>query len=72
VTAAHRAYETLLTHFSTGWRAGPARVAASLGLFEPYARQIQQWRSGARPKVGPDARFRLAAVAERWRALLSQ
>jgi glycosyltransferase involved in cell wall biosynthesis len=72
VTAAHRAYETVLTHFSTGWRAGPARVAASLGLFDPYARQIQQWRSGARPKVGPDARFRLAAVAERWRALLSQ
>ena len=70
VTAAQRAYETLMTHVSPGWRAGPARLAAALGLFDAYAQRIQAWRSGARPKVGPDPRFRLAAVVEQWRALL--
>jgi glycosyltransferase involved in cell wall biosynthesis len=71
VTAADRIYEKLLTHVSPAWRAGPARVAASLGLFDAYAERVQAWRSGARPQVGPDPRFRLATVVERWRALLA-
>jgi len=70
VTAGYRVYERLLTHVSPGWRAGPARIAAALGLFDAYAERIQAWRSGARPMVGPDPRFRLATVVEQWRALL--
>ncbi len=70
VSAMQRAYETLLTHVSPDWRAGPARAAAALGLFDAYAERILAWRSGARPPVGPDPRFRLTAVAEQWRALL--
>ena len=72
VTTAQRTYEKLLTHVSPGWRAGPARAAAALGLFDAYVERIQAWRSGVRPQVGPDPRFRLAAVAEKWRALLGE
>jgi glycosyltransferase involved in cell wall biosynthesis len=71
VTAAHRAYETLLTHVSPGLRAGPARVAATLGLFDAYTARIRAWRSGGRPQVGPDPRFRLTTVVEQWRTLLA-
>jgi glycosyltransferase involved in cell wall biosynthesis len=70
VTVADRVYEALLSHVSPGWRAGPARAAASLGLFDVYAERISAWRAGGRPRVGPDARFRLANVADQWRALL--
>jgi glycosyltransferase involved in cell wall biosynthesis len=70
VTIAHRVYETLLTHVSPGLRAGPARIADSLGLFDSYTARIREWRSGGRPRVGPDSRFRLSVVAEQWRALL--
>jgi hypothetical protein len=41
-------------------------------LFDAYVERIQAWRSGARPQVGPDPRFRLAAIAEKWRALLGE
>lgn len=70
VTPGQRAYEALLTHVPVGWRGGPARVAALLGLFDAYAERILAWRSGARPRVGPDPRFRLAVVAAQWRELL--
>jgi glycosyltransferase involved in cell wall biosynthesis len=70
VTVAERVYENLLTHVSPGWRAGPARLAASLGLFDTFVERIRTWREGGRPTVGPDPRFRLAAVAEQWRQLL--
>lgn len=72
VTAAQRTYEGLLTHLSPAWRAGPARAAAALGLFDAFVERIEAWRSGARPQVGPDPRFRLTAVAEKWRALLGE
>jgi glycosyltransferase involved in cell wall biosynthesis len=72
VTVADRAYEVLLSHVSPGWRAGPARVAASLGMFDVYAERIAAWRGGGRPRVGPDPRFRLAAVADQWRAFLAR
>jgi glycosyltransferase involved in cell wall biosynthesis len=71
VTFVDRAYEVLLSHVSPGWRAGPARVAAALGLFDVYTERISSWRDGGRPRVGPDPRFRLAAVADQWRALLA-
>lgn len=72
VTAAHRVYETILTHVSPDLRAGPARFAAALGLFDAYTERIRAWRSGDRPHVGPDPRFRLTTIAEQWRALLAQ
>ena len=70
VTLAERVYERLLTHVSPQWRAGPAKAAAAMGLFEPYVERIRAWRNGGRPGVGPDARFRLSAVTARWRTLL--
>jgi glycosyltransferase involved in cell wall biosynthesis len=70
VTSAHRLYERLLTKFSPRVRKGPARIAAALGLFDPYVEKIRAWRSGARPVTGPDPRFRLTTVADQWRSLL--
>lgn len=70
VTIADRVYERLLTHVSPQWRAKPAQVAASLGMFEAYAERIRTWRNGGRPGVGPDPRFRLSVVTAQWRALL--
>jgi glycosyltransferase involved in cell wall biosynthesis len=72
VGVARRVYETLLTHVPPDVRAGPARVAAALGLFDAYVERIRTWRSGGRPHVGPDPRFRLATVAAQWRDLLSE
>jgi len=70
VTLADRVYEKLLSHVSPGWRAGPAKVAASLGLFEAYAERIRTWRNGERPRVGPDPRFRLSVITAQWSSLL--
>ncbi len=67
---AQRAYEAAAGTLSIRWRAGPARFAERLGLFDPYIERISAWRSGGRPKTGPDPRFRLTAVLERWRELL--
>jgi glycosyltransferase involved in cell wall biosynthesis len=70
VSTTQRVYESMLTHFSPDWRGGPARLADRLGLFDPFIERIRAWRCGARPKTGPDPRFRLTVVAERWRAML--
>jgi hypothetical protein len=45
-------------------------MAARLGLFDAHIDRIAEWRAGARPRVGPDPRFRLTHIAEQWRALL--
>lgn len=66
VTAAGRAYEGLLGGCTTRWRRWPARMAAGLGLFDVYTERIRAWREGARPVTGPDPRFRLSAVRQRW------
>ncbi len=71
VTPAERAYETAFRNVSPRWRAVPARVAASLGMFDSYIERINAWRAGGRPRVGPDPRFRLTAVAQEWRVLLA-
>jgi glycosyltransferase involved in cell wall biosynthesis len=71
VSWAQRAYEAPLRRLAPHWRAGPARLAARLGLFDRYIERIESWRSGARPRVGPDARFKLSVVAGEWRALLA-
>lgn len=71
VTAAKRVYEGLLGGCPTGWRRWPARMAAGLGLFDIYVERIRAWRAGARPVTGPDPRFRLSAVTERWHEILT-
>jgi glycosyltransferase involved in cell wall biosynthesis len=71
VTPAQRLYETLVGGLSPGARAIPARVAARLGLFDAYLERLKAWRAGGRPVTGPDPRFRMAAVIERWRTLLA-
>jgi glycosyltransferase involved in cell wall biosynthesis len=69
VRFAHRDYETTVGKLSFRWRAGPARLADLLGLFDEYIELIRAWRSGARPHAAPDPRFHLTAVADQWRAL---
>jgi glycosyltransferase involved in cell wall biosynthesis len=71
VTAAKRLYEGLLGGCSPTWRSGPANIAAALGLFDVYIDRVRAWREGARPVTGPDPRFRLTAVAQRWREMLA-
>ena len=70
VTVGARVYERLLTHVSPKWREGPAKVAAAMGMFEPYVERIRSWRGGGRPRVAADPRFRLSAVTAQWRELL--
>ena len=70
VSRAQRAYEGAAQHLPMSWRAGPARVADRLGLFDPYIECIAAWNAGQRPQTGPDPRFRLTAVLQKWRALL--
>jgi glycosyltransferase involved in cell wall biosynthesis len=67
VRLAQRAYEAPLHRLEPRWRSLPARLADRLGLFDPYIERIECWRAGARPRVAPDARFRLSAVAAEWR-----
>jgi glycosyltransferase involved in cell wall biosynthesis len=71
VTWAQRLYEAPLKRLAPRWRSGPARLADRLGLFDRYIERIGSWRSGARPKVGPDPRFRLSVIAGEWRSLLA-
>ncbi|HEY1891593.1 MAG TPA: glycosyltransferase [Steroidobacteraceae bacterium] len=71
VTAAKRLYEGLLGGCPAGWRRGPAGVAGALGLFDAYVDRIRAWREGARPVTGPDPRFRLASVVQRWHETLA-
>lgn len=71
VTVAKRAYEGLLSGCPSGWRRWPARVAAGCGLFDAYVERLRAWRAGARPVTGPDPRFRLSRVAQRWREVLA-
>ena len=71
VSWAQRAYEAPLRRLAPHWRAGPARLADALGLFDRYIERIESWRRGERPQVGPDPRFRLSVIAGEWRALLA-
>ncbi len=71
VTWAQRAYEAPLRRLAPNLRAGPARLADALGLFDRYVERIDSWRNGERPQVGPDPRFKLSVIAAQWRALLA-
>jgi glycosyltransferase involved in cell wall biosynthesis len=70
VTFGQRAYETTFHSLSPRWRGGPARLADGLGLFDAYIDRIRAWRAGGRPAAGPDPRFHLRVVANRWREML--
>jgi glycosyltransferase involved in cell wall biosynthesis len=72
VRPACRAYERLVHPLPLPWRRAPSLLADRLGLFDQYIERIQAWRAGERPRVGPDARFALAVVAQRWRELLQR
>jgi glycosyltransferase involved in cell wall biosynthesis len=71
VSWAQRAYEAPLHRLEPRWRALPARWADRLGLFDRCIERISRWRDGARPRVGPDPRFRLSAIAGEWRSHLA-
>ena len=69
VTRLQRLYEDLAIRH---WRPRLLmRLADRIGVFDAYAERISAWRAGARPRVGPDPRFRLTAVAQQWRNLLA-
>jgi glycosyltransferase involved in cell wall biosynthesis len=70
VSPAQRLYEALARGLPPRPRRLAARLAARAGLFRVYLEHIRAWRDGGRPHTGPDPRFRLSAVADRWRALL--
>ncbi len=71
ITRSVRLYEQAAQLLPSGARPLIAPWAARLGLFEPYVERVRAWRNGERPATGPDARFRLTAVAQRWRALFA-
>lgn len=71
VQTGQRLYEGLCGALTPRWRAWPARTAGALGLFDAYLERIGAWRAGQRPVTGPDPRFQVAAVAERWREILA-
>jgi len=71
VSRAARCYESVVGNLPARWRWGPARLAAAAGLFDAHVERIRSWHGGSRPQTGPDARFRLSGVRERWLQLLS-
>ncbi|HXZ60215.1 MAG TPA: glycosyltransferase family 4 protein [Steroidobacteraceae bacterium] len=71
VTWAQRAYEAPLHRLEPRWRAAPALLADRLGLFDRCIERIMSWRAGERPRVAPDARFRLSVIAGEWRSHLA-
>lgn len=70
ITLGPRLYEGVLRRVAPRWRAGPARLAGALGLFNAYLERIEAWRSGARPRTVADPRFRLRTVIQCWHTLL--
>jgi len=44
--------------------------AMRMGLFDDYVETLQGWRTGQRPVVDGNPRFRLSAVVAQWRQLL--
>jgi glycosyltransferase involved in cell wall biosynthesis len=70
IRTAYRCYDGMARALPSRWRGLPAHLAGSLGLFDAYVERVREWRSGARPVVGPDPRFALDAVMAQWRELL--
>ncbi|MGH8220826.1 MAG: glycosyltransferase family 4 protein [Steroidobacteraceae bacterium] len=70
VAPAARRYERTARLVPGALRPLLAARAERRGVFEPYVQRIRAWRTD-RPRTVPDPRFGLAAVLERWRALLN-
>jgi glycosyltransferase involved in cell wall biosynthesis len=71
IEPSQQAYVHLARIVPSGLRGAVARCAGRHDVFEPYVERIRAWRNGERPRTGPDRRFRLSGVAERWRALFA-
>ena len=71
VPAGARGYERIARALGPRIRPRLAPMAGRLGLFDDCIARIADWRAGARPQPRLDSKFRLAAVAARWRTLLS-
>ena len=71
ITSGQRIYERAARLIPGRWRPAIAPFGARLGLFAPYLQRLRAWREGARPRTGPDPRFRIETVAARWRAVLA-
>jgi glycosyltransferase involved in cell wall biosynthesis len=71
VSPAARCYESAVGSLPARWRRAPARLAAAAGLFDAYIERIRHWHGGSRPQTGPDPRFQLSSIRERWLHLLS-
>ena len=71
VTRSLRMYEQAASHIPSGLRRFVAPWAEPLGIFQMYVNRVHAWRYGERPAIGPDARFRLSVVAQRWRDLFA-
>jgi glycosyltransferase involved in cell wall biosynthesis len=70
ITRAQRTYERAAHLVPSHWRRLLAPWGERFGVFAPYLQRVRAWREGARPHTEPDPRFRVEAVAARWRALL--
>jgi glycosyltransferase involved in cell wall biosynthesis len=71
VEPSQEAYVHMARYVPAGLRPAVARWAGKQNLFEPYIERIRAWRNGERPRTGPDSRFRLSVVTERWHALFA-
>lgn len=70
VAPAARRYERAARLLPGALRRVLASRAERRGVFAPYVERIRAWRSD-RPRTAADPRFRLSAVAQRWRLLLN-
>ena len=71
VDAGLRIYEQVAKRIPFGLRRLAAPLADQLGIFRPHVQRVHAWRYGERPAIGPDPRFRVSTIAQRWRALLA-
>jgi glycosyltransferase involved in cell wall biosynthesis len=70
ITRAQWTYERAARLVPSRWRRRLVPWGEKFGVFAPYLQRLRAWREGERPHPGPDARFGVAVVAARWRALL--
>ena len=71
VARAVRIYERTVRVLPRSLRPLCAACADRAGVFAPYVERVREWRGGARPVTGPDARFRTSTVAGEWRRLFA-
>jgi glycosyltransferase involved in cell wall biosynthesis len=72
VTDAQRLHDRIARMIPSPARPLLQRWSERRGAFAPYIEHVAAWRNGARPQTGPDARFKLSAIASEWRALFAE